>query len=290
MSNWLLYLIVVFSWGTSWLAIKFELGEVSPQVSVAYRFILSGLILCAFCLLRGKKFKFTLAQHGRIFLQAFFFFSTNYIFIYRSSAYLPSGLVSVVFSTVTFMNIFNARIFMGQKPETRTIWATLVGFTGILLVFSRDIAGASSQLFHGIILCLISGYSASLGNIISAKNQKVGLPILETTAIGMLYGGLWTLLLSGLMGESFVIPTRASYYAALIFLSLFASILAFMAYLHLLSRIGPTRAAYSTLVFPLVAVTLSVFFEGYVLGPWEAIGLILALGGNYLVMFRPSAA
>ncbi len=289
MSNWLLYSVVIATWGTSWLAIKYQLGDVHPQMSVAYRFLLSGVILLAFCLLAKKNLRFTKKQHLRIFLQAIFIFSTNYIFIYRSSAYLASGLESIIFSTMTFMNIFNSRLFLKQKVSKEVIIATIMGFVGIIIVFNKELKtfDTSSGVILGIVLGLIASYSASLGNIISSSNQKCGLPVIESTAIGMLYGGIWTFILSLCMGIPATFSTKSEYIISLLFLSVFASVLAFVSYLTLLGRIGPSRVGYCVLVFPIIAVTLSVFFEDYHLGWADLFGMALVLTGNYIVMFKP---
>jgi drug/metabolite transporter (DMT)-like permease len=288
-SNWLLYSVVIATWGTSWLAIKYQLGDVHPQMSVAYRFLLSGVILLAFCLLAKKNLRFTKKQHLRIFLQAIFIFSTNYIFIYRSSAYLASGLESIIFSTMTFMNIFNSRLFLKQKVSKEVIIATIMGFVGIIIVFNKELKtfDTSSGVILGIVLGLIASYSASLGNIISSSNQKCGLPVIESTAIGMLYGGIWTFILSLCMGIPATFSTKSEYIISLLFLSVFASVLAFVSYLTLLGRIGPSRVGYCVLVFPIIAVTLSVFFEDYHLGWADLFGMALVLTGNYIVMFKP---
>jgi drug/metabolite transporter (DMT)-like permease len=289
MPNWMLYTIVIATWGTSWLAIKYQLGDVHPQMSVAYRFILSGVILLIFCLIRKKDLKFNKHQHLRILFQAVFIFSTNYIFIYRSSMYLPSGLESIIFSTMTFMNIFNSRVFLKQKISRDVIIATVIGFLGIVLVFNKELKNfeSSTNVLLGIVLGLASSYTASLGNIISANNQKLGLPVIQSTALGMLYGGIWTFILSLFMGIEPTFSMKTEYIGSLLFLSIFASILAFVSYLTLLGRIGPSRAGYCVLVFPLIAVTLSVFFEGYQLGMADVLGVLLVLSGNYMVMFKP---
>lgn len=286
---WLLYTVVIFSWGTSWLAIQYQLGDVHPQMSVAYRFLLSGAILISYCLVRRKSLRFSLKQHLRIAAMSIFIFSTNYILIYRSSAFLASGLESVIFSVLTFFNIFNSRLFLKQKSSASVVVATLMGFAGIVLVFNKEIVhfDVSSNVLVGVMLGLCAAYSASIGNIISAKNQKSGLPVLQSTALGMLYGGTWTLVLSLCMGVPLTFSMKAGYLISLAFLSIFASILAFMSYLTLLGLIGPARAGYCVLVFPLVAVTLSVFFEGYQPGIMDLIGMALILLGNYIVMFQP---
>jgi drug/metabolite transporter (DMT)-like permease len=167
--------------------------------------------------------------------------------------------------------------------------ATALGFVGIVLVFHTELRtlSLSSGLTVGVILGLISSYFASVGNIISASNQKYGLPVLQTTALGMLYGGSWTFIITLAMGIPVKFEPTVSYVGSLLFLSLFASILAFVSYLTLLGRIGPSRAGYCVLVFPLIAVTLSIFFENYHPGVLDLIGMAFVLFGSYIVMFKP---
>jgi len=289
MPNWLLYTVVIGTWGTSWLGIKFQLGEVDPRLSVAYRFILAGVLLLSYCLIRRKPMRFSLQDHLRILLLAAFLFSINYMLIYFSSGFLLSGLESIIFSTLTFMNIFNARIFLKQKTSREVLLAVVIGFSGILLIFSPELRNfeGSKQVFTGVMTGIASAYVASLGNIISAQNQKHNLPVLQSTAYGMFYGGLLTLTFAYFSGAEFAISTKTSYWISLLFLSIFASILAFVSYLTLLGRIGPGRAGYCVLAFPMIAVFLSIIFENYHLELTDAVGMVLIIFGNCLVMMKP---
>jgi drug/metabolite transporter (DMT)-like permease len=291
MPTFLLYLIVILSWGTSWLAIKFQIDAAPPTVSVAYRFLLAGALLISFAFFRGEKLKFSRQDHLRIATQAVFLFCLNYIFIYFSEKYIVSGLVSVIFSTMAFMNILNARIFLQQPFQKRTIVATLVGFLGIIVLFQGELQRLSGDghLFLGIGLCLVAAYSASLGNIVSVKNQARKIPLIPSTAYGMLYGGLLTLIIGLTRGESFHFPATVSFISSLVYLSVMASIVAFLAYLTLLQRMGPAKAAYSTFVFPLVAITLSVMFEHYILTTENIVGIMMIIAGNILVMRKVKA-
>lgn len=202
---------------------------------------------------------------------------------------MNSGLESIVFSTMTFMNIINSRIFLKQKISFEVIVGTVMGFTGILLIFNHELRNffGPGHVVMGVGLGLVSSYSASVGNIISSVNQKTGMPVLQTTALGMLYGGVWTLILSLAMGVPMTFLWTPSYLLSLAFLSVCASILAFVAYLTLLGRIGPSRVGYCVLLFPLIAVTLSVLFENYTLRVTDIFGVALVLGGSYVVMHKP---
>ena len=126
----------------------------------------------------------------------FFLFCSNYAIFYVATGYLTSGLVAVVFSTVVFWNIFFARILSGTPVSARVVFSTLIGVAGLALVFWPEIADMQTDgsVMHGLILCVIATVLASLGNITSGRNQKQGLPVLQSNAYGMAYGAFFTAL------------------------------------------------------------------------------------------------
>jgi len=122
----------------------------------------------------------------------------------------------------------------------------------------------------------------------SARNQKRGLPILQVNAYGMAYGAAFTALYSWSNGLAFNWAGSFQYIWSLLYLSVFGSIIAFGTYLTLLGRIGAGQAAYATVLFPVVALSLSVWLEGYVFTPAAFGGAAMVLAGNILVLAKPS--
>ena len=89
-----LYAVTVIFWGTSWLAIKFQLGVVAPEVSVVYRFAISAVLMLILCAAARRPMRFSVKDHGFMALQGVCLFCTNYFFIYLGSQYLTTGLVA----------------------------------------------------------------------------------------------------------------------------------------------------------------------------------------------------
>ena len=112
--NWLLFLIPSFIWGTTWLTIKFQLGIVAAEVSVAYRFGLAALVLFAWCGLHRIPLRFDGRTHASLALLGLLLYAVNYVLLYRSEAYLTSGLVAVLFALVLVWNLAGARLFFGR--------------------------------------------------------------------------------------------------------------------------------------------------------------------------------
>ncbi|KAA3659960.1 MAG: EamA family transporter [Calditrichaeota bacterium] len=286
MLNFVLYAITAFIWGSTWLAIKYQLGVVDPLVSVAYRFLLSAVLLLIYCRIARLNLRYTLRDHAHIALQGFLLFGVNYWFVYTAEMELPSGLTAVIFSMIVLLNIINSAIFLKTRIHANVIVAALIGLAGIFIIFKDEILqfDLQNQTAVAFLLCLLSAVSASLGNITSAYNQKKHLPVIQTNAFGMLYGALVMILISLVLGKPFEIEFSVGYMGSLFYLSVFGSIIAFTAYLTLIGRIGADRAGYIALIFPVIALALSTIFENYI-WTWPAvIGMLLILLGNYLII------
>jgi drug/metabolite transporter (DMT)-like permease len=286
MKNLILYVIPAFIWGSTWLAITFQLGVVDPLVSVFYRFLLAAIILFVYCSMIKMNLKFNAKQHLFMALQGVFLFGINYWLVYLAEVHLKSGLVAVVFCTIIFLNIFNGLIFLKSKIRLNVVTSALIGFAGIILVFKDELLNFnfSSEKSSALTLAFLSVITASIGNILSAYNQKNKLPVVQTNAYGMLYGALLMLLLVFITNTPVSFDSSFQYISSLIYLAVFGSIIAFWSYLTLLGKIGADKAAYVTLVFPIIALLLSTFFEEYTWSLFALLGIVFITSGNFLML------
>ncbi len=289
MKNIMLYIVTVIVWGSTWLAIKFQLGSVDPMVSVIYRFGLAALLLMAFCYIRGLNLKFSLRDHFFMALLGILLFSMNYWLVYIAETHLTSGIVAVVFSSIVFMNIANGSIFLGSPVEKRMVLGAFVGIIGIGFIFMPEIKtfDLSDKGVFGLGICLISVLLASFGNITSARNTKNKIPVIQANAFGMGYGALVLGIVALSFGKEFTFLATAPYIGSLVYLSVFGSIIAFGSYLTLIGSIGADKASYTIMLVPVVALILSAFFEGYVWNSLATMGLLLVVAGNFLALKKP---
>ena len=287
-----LYILSVLIWGSTWFAIKFQLGVVEAEVSLVYRFALAAVILHIFCLLTNRSLRFKLNQHGFIALQGLFLFSCNYLIFYWATGLLTSGIVALLFSTVILMNIINGAIFMRLMVSRRVILGALVGIFGIATIFWSEISSVenSADTWRGLWMCLFATFLASLGNILSARNQKNKLPVVQTNAWGMTYGALMMALFALSGGVNFNYDFSLSYSLSLLYLSVFGSIIAFGCYLTLVGRIGADKTGYAAVLFPVIALGISTVFENYHWSQLAVFGFALVLIGNYLVLTKTRVA
>lgn len=288
MPVWALYALVVAIWGSSWYGIEQQIGVVAPQVSLAYRFALSAAILIGYCFLTRRRLRFPLPAWGLMAAQGLFLFCGNYILFYFASEHLVSGLMAVCFSTISLMNIVNLSLLFRQKVDRRALLAALVGLSGLGLVFYPELTAGDLGVAPGLGLglSLLATYLASLGNMVSVQLKALEIPVIESNTIGMSFGALFCVAAALAAGAPFIYDFRPEYSISLVGLALFATVIGFGCYLSLVQRIGAARAAYATVMFPVVALTLSTWLEDYHWSPLAVAGVALVLGGNLLVLTR----
>lgn len=285
-SSLLLFLLPSFIWGTTWLVIKFQLGVVAPEASVAWRFALASALLLVGCALRGVPLRFPAADHLRLALLGLLLFGLNYVLVYLAEGSLTSGLVAVLFSFIVFWNLLGARVFFGTPAPRAVVGGALLGVAGVCLLFWPEVAslrpGAGQAL--GVLYAVLGTLVASAGNLWSQRLFARGLGVVPATAWAMGYASLQVLAWCSLRGVPLAFDARPAYVLSLLYLALFGSVVAFVSYLTLLQRIGSGRSGYTAAVIPVVAMLASTLFEGYRWSGPALFGLGLVLAGTVLVL------
>lgn len=281
-----LYILTVIAWSVSWFAIRLQVGTVPNEVNLVWRFAIATVLMIAWVILSGRRIRFPVQDHARFAALGLFLFSANFLFFYYGAGYLVSGLLSVVFSLASVINILLAAIALREQPAPRVLAGGILGFCGIALMFSPEIVahGLSGNTMIGLLLCVAGTLCFCIGNQISAAGLRKGLPLIPMSAWGMVYGTLWSTLLAVLLGRPFIIEPTVSYIASLLFLAVISTVIAFSAYLTLLARIGPARAGYATVMFPIFALLVSTVLEDYRWSAYAFAGLVFVAVGNVLVI------
>ena len=283
-----LFLIVIICWSPTWYVIKFQLGIVDPILSVSYRFFIASVILFCFTIITKRKMFFKLQDHLWFFLLGMNLFSLNYILFYIANQYLVSGIVAVCFSGLIFMNILNERVFFNIKATTKTYFASFIGLSGFFIIFNKEITSFtySDNAHFGILLGVLATYFASLGNIVSLRNSRNNLPIISALSYAMLYGSLFTFVISIILNKEINFDLSFSYITSLLFLSIIGSVLAFTLYLKLVEHIGTGRAGYIGTILPVIALLISTYFEHLAWNQNIILGLPLLIFGAVLVIHQ----
>ena len=281
-TDYLLYSLVIFGWSTSWLPLKSQTGPVDPEVSILWRFIIAASICFLISKLLKLKLHFPIEVHLKMALMGFFIFSTNFTLFYYASKNIASGLLAVVFSMASIINILMVAFLTRSKPKYMQLFASMIGLIGIVLIFIPELQ-ISNLALESLILCTIGTVSFCSGNLVSGSLQKQNIPVMSSNSWGMVYGCCVLVIYTVILGHPFRISFEASYISGLLWLSIFSTVLTFGCYLTLLGRIGPGKVGYATVVFPVFALLISTFYENYVWTTSAIFGICLVFIGNLIM-------
>ena len=294
----LLFLTACLIWGSTFWAITLQLGEVAPSVSVVYRFALSSAVLFAWCRLRGDKLRLPWKAQRWTILQGCASFGVSYICTYSSEQYLVSALVGVLFALMVFWIPLMSRVAFGTPLTWRTWAAGGVAVGGVILLFYKSISialhdislGGEGHFLLGLMLALTATIASSLGNVLVVKVREHAPNVLLTMAWGMLWGTLLVTAWVLVSGQRFTLPTAPKYWAGLLYLALFGSVIAFACYFTLIDRIGGQKAVYIGVVTPVISVLLSIRLENFRPGLVECLGMVLCLASVAWALRAPAEA
>jgi drug/metabolite transporter (DMT)-like permease len=297
MPSSLLFAIASVIWGSTFWAITLELGDVPPEISVVYRFGLAASVLFAYCVVRGDKLLLPWRTQKWMMLQGLLTFGISYVCTYNAEQHLVSALVAVLFALMVFWTPICARIGLGTPLSQRTWTAGAAAIGGVTMLFWQSIGTALSELVHGgtgkfllgAMLAVVASVASSAGSVVVSKVRAESSNLMLTMGWSMAWGTLFVTLWSLATGQHFVLPSQPSYYAGLVYLSLFGSVIAFFAYFTLISRVGAQKAVYTTVISPVISVLMSIRLEHFRPGPVEWLGIAVCLASVAWAVRTPAA-
>jgi drug/metabolite transporter (DMT)-like permease len=273
------FLLITLIWSSTWIVIKGQLGTVPPVWSVSYRFLIAGAAMLGIARLGGSSLAIG-RGHGLAALLGLLQFVLNYNLVYVSELYITSGLAAVVFALLVVPNALLARLFFGQKVSARFLLGALVAMAGVGLLFLQEIGHSptpAGDVLAGLGLVLVAVLAASASNVMQLAGGMRSRPVGPMLGWAMLYGAAIDAAFAWMTVGPPVIERSAVYWFGLVYLGVIASALAFWLYYQIIRQIGPAKAAWSSVLIPIIAMALSTAFEGY---RWSA----LAIGGGMLAI------
>ena len=276
------FLLITLIWSSTWIVIKDQLGTVPPVWSVTYRFVISGAAMLLIAAAMGQGVR--LGRGGAVLavMLGTMQFVVNYNFVYAAELYITSGLAAVVFALLVIPNSVLAWLFFGQRVSGRFVAGSAIAMAGVALLFVQEVRAAgtsTADVLRGLGFVLVAVLAASGSNVMQLMPAVRGRPIAPMLGWAMLYGAL----LDGAFAWVFVGPpvleTRPGYWIGLLYLGLVASSLAFWLYYEIIRKIGPARAAYSSVMIPIIAMLISTVAESYVWSPLALAGAVLGIVG-----------
>ncbi|UZK68138.1 EamA family transporter [Sphingomonas sp. S1-29] len=281
------FALVTLIWGSTWIVIRGQLGEVPPSWSVAYRFVIAGVVILGWAAFRREKLSLDARGWRFAAMLGVMQFVLNFNFVYRAEQHITSGLVAVVFALLLVPNAILGRIFLGQMLGRQLLIGSAVAIGGIAMLFTHEARvdpNNGSEVMIGIVITLCGVLSASVANIMQGTRTAKAYPMATMLGHAMLIGAAIDASFAWITTGPPVFDWSASYIAGVLYLGIVASAVAFTLYFGVLRIIGPAKAAYSGVIVPVIAMALSTAFEGYRWSWLAASGAAMALTGLVIAL------
>ena len=283
------FIVFTAIWGSTWIVIRGQLGAVPPQWSVTYRFIVAAIAMAGVALWNRESLAIGRRGIAAAAFLGFTQFCVNFNAVYLAERHITSGVVATVFALLLIPATLMGWAFLGQRPSRRFVWSSFVAVIGIVLLFLHELhehAASASQIVSGILLTLAGMLGAATANVLQARPEIRRYPLFALLAWSMAAGAL----IDGLLAFALTGPPsfdpRPSYWLGVLYLALAASVLTFSLYYPVVRRIGPAKAAYSSVIVPIIAMGFSTWLEDYRWTPLTIAGALLALGGMAAALGR----
>ena len=283
------FIIFTAVWGSTWIVIRGQLGSVPPQWSVTYRFIIAALAMFAIALIKRDSLNIGRSGLAAAAFLGFTQFCLNFNAVYLAERHITSGVVATVFALLLIPSSLLGWAFLGHKPTQRFFWSSTVAVAGIALLFAHELndhPADAGQITVGIGLTLVGMLGASIANVVQARPEIRHYPLFGLLAWSMAAGAVIDGIIAFAMTGPPTFDARPEYWAGLLYLALAASVLTFSLYYPVVRRIGPAKAAYSSVLVPIIAMGFSTWLEDYRWTPLTIAGAALALGGMAAALSR----
>jgi drug/metabolite transporter (DMT)-like permease len=283
------FAIFTLIWGSTWIVIRGQLGTVAPQWSVAYRFVIATIAMALVARWKGESLRLGPKAVLPALVLGFCQFCVNFNAVYLAERHITSGVVATVFALLLIPASLMAWAFLGQRPTQRFAWSSLIAVTGVMLLFAHELRGhaaSSAQVTSGIALTFVGMIGASFANVLQARPEVRRFPLFAMLAWSMAAGAAIDAVVAFALAGAPTIETSATYWAGLLYLALAASTLNFSLYYPVVRKIGPGKAAYSSVLVPIIAMGFSTWLENYRWTSLTIAGALLALGGMVAALTR----
>ena len=286
------FVLIILIWSSTWIVIKDQIGgsdgiAVPSTWSVTYRFMIAAAAMFAYALATRAPLRIGGTGHRLAAPFGILQFSLNFNLVYAAEHHVTSGLVATVFALLMVPNSALAWLFLKQRFTARFAAGSAVACIGVALLFVQEMRSSpisAAEIAVGIGLSLLAVLAASSANVIQASPRAATWPMASLLAWAMVYASIANALFALALDGPPTAEPRIGYWLGLIYLGLFASAIAFPLYFAVIRAVGPGKAAYSSLLIPIIAMAISTVAEGYRWTLLAIAGGLIALAGMAIAL------
>jgi len=279
MKKIILYAIMCMIWGTTWMAIKIGLEDLTPIFSLGLRLLTAGIVIAIYLLIRDRKIKIELKQTKLIVYIMILNYIIPYLGVYWGEQYIYSNLAAIIIATHPINISLLSNIFLKEEKFTlRDNISILFGFAGILMIFSDTFKSGLKLHIFAVIAIFISSLSFSIIDIIMRKKREEYHP-LKINLFPILISGILLTGISPFFENISKNNLTFSSISSVLYLSIFGTIITYTILFWLIQRIKLNIVTLSTFIIPIIATITGWVFLDEALSGFQIFGAFFVLLG-----------
>jgi drug/metabolite transporter (DMT)-like permease len=288
--HWIVFITLGLIWSSSFLWIKIGVNEIGPTSLVAFRVLFGALTAGAVALYLKSEWPTDLKTLAYFAIIGPTSLAIPIFLISWGEQTIDSAVASVLNATVPLFTIVISHYFLhDDKMTLQKVTGLLVGFAGIMILFSKDLIDSKhSNIIGQLAVVLASLFYA--GSAVFTRKVTAHVQGMSRNALPLITASLFMWIIIPVTDKPLMVPELPITWAAVLWLGIFGSGFAMLMFYYLLHEIGPTRTSLVTYIFPVGGVILGVFFLGEDLS-WQLVaGTALIISSLIVVNYRPKSA
>ena len=277
----LAYAALCFIWGSTWLAIRIGLESLTPIFSAGLRFSVASVFIYLIMKIRNISLQTDRFSLYLYLIMGFFSFVIPFGLVYWAEQFVPSGMAAVLFAVYPFWVVIFTNIRIpGESIGFYKIFGTVLGFAGIVIIFSDSFSGDLTSYLIGMFAVVLSGIMQAW---IAVSIKKFGhhLHPLTMNFLPMVIAGISMVIIAFFAEDLSTIRVDQNAVLSILYLAFFGSVITFTSFYWLLKRINVVILSLIAFITPIVALILGYFFYNEVLSTRHFIGTALVLTGVF---------
>jgi drug/metabolite transporter (DMT)-like permease len=282
---WAAFVIVCTVWGTTYLAIRVAIETIPPMMLTATRFIIAGIIMLIVARLRGERIPRDTRTLINLAIIGLLMVGVGNLAVVWAEQWVPSGMAALFVATAPFwMVLLEAFRTGGERIDQRGAIGMLIGFAGVALLIAPHASGGSfnMQFLLGALIIQIGSIGWQLGSL-RGKYYVKNVPLMASAGLQMLAGGLIVGVIGVAIGELPRYHVNPRTFAALVYLTLLGSVVAYSAYVYALAKLRTSQTSLYAYVNPVIAVIAGWLILDEELTWSSIVGMVIILAGVALV-------
>ncbi|EKU48206.1 DMT family transporter [Staphylococcus massiliensis] len=286
--NYIMYLACMLIWGLNFIAVKIQGTDASLEISLLYRSLIAFLLFLILFIIKGKNLN-TKLNWLTVIGFGLCNFAISYLLLYYGTILSSSVLVTIIFSMKVITTPILISIIFKTNIAKKIYIGGSLGMLSVVVTLVPEFNNVSGDFILGVTLAILGTLITSIGDVFSLYNSEKNIDPVIANMVGMFSATILLLTISIVTNQNFIIPDKVSYWIGLLYLSIMASFVAWLFYLHLVKNIGASESSFMVAGFPAIGGIASIIIGESQLNIYLILGIVFAILGAHTALSKKNS-